>query len=248
MKWEDNIKETLEKRTIKPSDTSWNALADRLGKTDKKKGKVMYLWMGVAASVVAIIFTITLFFNNNSTEIQKPVLVDREEKVDDLKIPMEKLPAQEYLVKTQQDLESLELFQENTSKRKPLKEQNIETPMQENLILVENKKEESLQSLEIIPQREILEDQKVSEIVAQIQDLKSKGQTVTETDIDALLHQAQKEIAYQSILQKGHATVDANALLQDVESDLQQSFRNKIFEALRNSYETLKTAVAERHN
>ena len=50
------------------------------------------------------------------------------------------------------------------------------------------------------------------------------------------------------LIREGMKTVDANALLQDVESDLQQSFRNKIFEALKNSYETIKTAVAERNN
>ena len=41
MKWEDNIRETLEKRAITPSETSWNALADRLDAKDKKNGKVM---------------------------------------------------------------------------------------------------------------------------------------------------------------------------------------------------------------
>ena len=43
-------------------------------------------------------------------------------------------------------------------------------------------------------------------------------------------------------------TVDANALLQDVEEDLQQSFRSKVFEALQSGYESVITAVAERNN
>ena len=47
MKWEDNIKTTLEKRTIKPSDGSWNALAERMkaAGTDRKKATAESLAM-----------------------------------------------------------------------------------------------------------------------------------------------------------------------------------------------------------
>ncbi|MEO7283430.1 MAG: hypothetical protein ACOH2D_13405 [Gelidibacter sp.] len=249
MKWEDNIKETLEKRTIEPSDTSWNALADRLDATDKKKGKVVYLWMGVAASVVAILFMITLFFNDNTFDTQNPVLVDTEQKMEEHIQPMEKSSEQRQLVKTNQEVGIPESFERNASKKELLtNEKNITTSTQQNLAVAKNENQESFESLEIIGQKETLEDQKVSEIVAQINDLKSKGQTVTDADIDALLQKAQREITFQTILKEGTRTVDASALLQDVETDLQKSFRDKIFEALKNSYETVITAVAERNN
>ena len=249
MKWEDNIRETLEKRAITPSETSWNALADRLDAKDKKNGKVVYLWMGAAASVIAILFTVTVFFNGKTSDIQNPVLVDTEQQIKNLNLPMEKSSPKEQVVKADEDTKNLELIEKNTFEEELRTHQTILTPpKQQNAAIAKNENQESFESLEIVSQKETLEDQKVSEIVAQINELKSKGQTVTDADIDVLLQKAQKQIAFQTILKEGTRTVDASALLQDVESELQQSFRNKIFEALKNSYETVKTAVAERNN
>lgn len=242
MKWEDNIKKTLEKRRIEPAESSWNDLAKRLDATDKKKPKVLYLWTGVAASIVAILFTVTLFFNRNTTEVQGPILVDTQEQVEDRQMSMEKVPEENHVAETHQKDEVHEPIEKNNAKNE------LSANIKQSVAVVEIEKEIQTEPLKSSLQKEILEEEKVTEIVAQIQDLKSKGQTVTDADIDAMLVQAQKEIRYQTILKEGALTVDANALLQDVESDLQQSFRNKIFEALKNSYETVKTAVAERNN
>lgn len=248
MKWEDNIKETLEKRTIKPSHKSWDALAGKLDAADKMNGKITYLWMGLAASVAAILFTVTVFFNGNDTGIQNPILVDTQDQVDDQLIPMEKLPVEKQVAEAQQPDGNLKAIEKSTNNKALLKKQKDATPtIKQNSSVVQIEKE-IIEPLDTNLQKEIFEDREVTEIVAQIQGLKSKGQTVTDADIEALLFQAQKEIKYQSIMQEGVLTVDANALLQDVESDLQQSFRNKIFKALKNSYETVKNAVAERNN
>ena len=42
--------------------------------------------------------------------------------------------------------------------------------------------------------------------------------------------------------------IDASDLLQDVEADLDQSFRDKVFKTLKSSYYSVKTAVADRNN
>lgn len=247
MKWEDKIKETLEKRDIKPSDASWNVLADRLDAAETHKSKAVFWWMGIAASLIAILFTVSLFFNDSTSEIQKSVVVDTQEQVDDSSMPEQDLPQQKQLVELPKNDASLHVDEKNTDKKETLKKPNSFTPpIKQNLSVAENEK--PLKPLEIVTQNQTLEDKKVSEIIAQIHSLKDKGQTVTDADIDALLHQAQKEIAYQTILNENTGTVDAHALLQDVESDLQKSFRNKILEALKDSYETLKTSVAERNN
>ncbi|RXJ44534.1 hypothetical protein [Gelidibacter gilvus] len=248
MKWEDNIKETLEKRTIKPTHKSWDALASKLDASDRNKSKKIYWWMGMAASVAAILFTATVFFNGNGNEIQAPVIVDTQEQIDDQLIPMEKLPVEIQIAEAQQADESPEQIDKTTTNKELVKKQNDLTPTIKQNSSVAKIEKEIIEPLDTNLQNEILEDKKVTEIVAQIQDLKSKGQTITDADIDALLVQAQKEIRYQTMTQGGTLIVDANALLQDVEADLQQSFRNKIFEALKNSYETVKTAVAERNN
>ena len=100
----------------------------------------------------------------------------------------------------------------------------------------------------ILTNKIVLEDLRVKQEVDKIQELKNEGELVTDDYIEALLKQGQKEITLQKIYKELTKTVDADALLQDVETDIQQSFRNKVFEALKTSYNTVKTAVAERNN
>jgi len=92
------------------------------------------------------------------------------------------------------------------------------------------------------------ENQKVQDVVAQIKTMNSNGSKISDAEIDSLLKKAQKEILSNRIYNEQTRMVDAKALLQDVEEDLQQSFRSKVFEALQSGYESVKTAVAERNN
>ncbi|MBA6154104.1 hypothetical protein [Gelidibacter maritimus] len=248
MKWEDNIKKTLEERTLEPSAASWDTLAGKLDTVNKKRSKTPYWWVGIAASIVAILFTVNVLFDGKSAEIQNPIIVDTQEQVEEQSMPMENQPVVEQVAATHQEDERRKPVEKKPSKKKLLKTQNDLMPPVEKNSSVANTEKETIEPLDANRQKEILEDKKISEILAQIQDLKNKGQTVTDADIDALLDQAQKEIKFQTMTQEGTLTVDANALLQDVEYDLQQSFRKKIFEALKSSYETIKTAVAERKN
>ena len=84
--------------------------------------------------------------------------------------------------------------------------------------------------------------------MAQVKNLKDKNQEVSDAAIDALLLQAQKEIRFEKLYNKTIGVVDANLLLEEVENDLDQSFRSKVFEAIKASYGTVKTAVAQRNN
>ncbi|OBX25187.1 hypothetical protein LX77_02452 [Gelidibacter algens] len=248
-KWEDSLKEKLEKRAITPSEASWNTLAERLESAENRKSKTLFWRLGIAASMIGVLFTTALVFKDAGSEIRQPVVVETQKQVEDQLIPMDKLPQQKQLAETEERVESLESLEKNTSKTELLKTQkSLTSPIKENLSVAKNERNKSLEPLKISPQKETLEDQKVSEIVAQIKDLEKKGEAVTDADIDALLRKAQRELTHQAILKESIRTVDASALLQDVETDLQHSFRNKIFEALKTSYETVITAVADRNN
>ena len=78
--------------------------------------------------------------------------------------------------------------------------------------------------------------------------LKSENNSVTEREIDSLLKIASKELFKERLQKETSKIVDANALLMSVEDEMGQSFRSKVFEALKESYETVKTAVADRNN
>ena len=84
------------------------------------------------------------------------------------------------------------------------------------------------------------------EIVSQNPELNKD--LVTDLEIESLLKNAQKDITLQRINKENIITVDANSLLQDVESDLDLSFRDKMFNTIISSYNTVKTAVVERND
>ena len=238
IKFEENIKDKLEKRTIQPSADAWQTLASRLETKSNKKKSPYYLWLGVAASIVAIMFIASqLFVNKNNTTIETPVIVNKNKET------IKKIESENILQK--KDVLT------NNVEKESVKELNIKTPKSEKTEvaqLTKQKEEKTVLPKEVIVNKTSFEDLKVQQVVAQIQGLKDKGESVTDKDIDALLDQAQKEITLQNIYNETTKTVDANALLQDVESDLQQSFRDKVFNALKSSYNTVKTAVAERNN
>ncbi|MCB0471304.1 MAG: hypothetical protein KDC51_12650, partial [Flavobacteriaceae bacterium] len=62
IKFEDNLKETLEKRTIQPSKDAWNTLENKLDTTSGNTSKTRFWIWGIAASIVGILLISTLVF------------------------------------------------------------------------------------------------------------------------------------------------------------------------------------------
>ncbi len=261
IKQEGQMKNKLEQRRIEPASQSWEILSARLDADQKKKG-IFSFWslnfgIGMAASLVGIALVTTLYFNYNFVEIKTPVIVDtevnpnQETKNQNIEIPIKN----ENVVI--QELKSEENITKDISKKSDSKEiiyqKNpvLNKESQDNL-LVQVEKGRTQKSLEetvnIKKSTLSFEEQKIQDVVAQINDLKSNGNEVTDEEIENLLKKAQKEILTNKIYNENTRTVDANALLQDVEEDLQQSFRTKVFEALKTGYESVRTAVAERNN
>ncbi|MFT6841986.1 MAG: hypothetical protein ACJASR_000751, partial [Psychroserpens sp.] len=85
-------------------------------------------------------------------------------------------------------------------------------------------------------------------VVNQIKNLTIKNGAITDAEIKNLLKQAERAILRERIYNKTSRTVDADALLQDVEDDLEQSFRTRVFDGLKSGYKSVITAVTERNN
>lgn len=229
--WDNHIKESLEKRQLQPSSEAWSSLESRLESQEKKRSNKRFWWIGMAASIVGIVFVSSLFFNKNEQSTNS---------VADT--PKTKIEVENDAQPLNGNIENIEPIKELSKKSQPM----ISNENQNNKGIVETKTIE-LES----PEQELVnsfEDKKLKEVVAQIQELNNANVVVTEDEIEALLKQAEKDIFKEKLKGTNTKMVDADALLQDVEADLQQSFRAKVFEALKTSYETVKTAVAERNN
>ncbi|PWH84357.1 hypothetical protein DIS18_07430 [Algibacter marinivivus] len=252
IKFEENIKEKLEKRTLKPSVNAWDKLSERLDNQEEPKNNKPYWWLGLAASIVGILFVVSQFLNENN-KIEEPEIVTNPEKViesETINIAKENNKEHNNILKASEDV-----FIQN-------KEEKQEVFEEKKLIITEEDKQPPLVAYEAIIEPEVkpenkpelpgekltFEEQKIQDVIAQVEQLKSKNSIVTEADIETLLADAQKEIQLNRLFNETTGVVDANALLQDVEAELDQSFRTKVFEALKSSYNSVKTAVAQRNN
>ena len=64
--------------------------------------------------------------------------------------------------------------------------------------------------------------------------------------MEEMLNTARRDLQTQRILKS--PKVDATALLQDVEWELEKSFRDKVFDALGEGFRKIRTAVIERND
>jgi hypothetical protein len=254
-KLEDNIREKLETRELKPSADAWSKLEAKLDtEQPKKKSNVLYY---VAASFVGILILASVFFSRNNSEVNNQIV---EEKIQQNQtnsqpeiIPNKTLS--EEIVSEERNSEKInseEKQKPNTREVKviPPKKSTIDKKMEstEALANVSNEKIKKPVIKEdlIISEEDKLINNKVDEVVASVKKLQEDNAEISTTEVERLLNNARRDIQTQRIL--NNPKVDATALLQDVEWELDKSFRDKVFDALGEGFQKVRTAVSERND
>ena len=246
IKFEEHIKDKLEERRIQPSHQAWDKLSERLDNQENNNGNKSYWWLGIAASVIGVLFVVSQFFNNDIKIETSPKVVDapliiKEDSNTQIAIEVDNND----IIKTE-DVKKVDKVKNSTKLKINKVEQAIAGTTTENV----NKEEKDIvvKPVDIIKENLSFEDQQIKDIVAKVQSMESDDIIITDADINDLLEQAQKEIRLNKLINETTGVVDADALLQDVEADLDQSFRSKVFEALKTSFNSVKTAVAQRND
>ncbi|WP_108802005.1 hypothetical protein [Aquimarina sp. Aq107] len=278
LKFEDSIKEKLEQRSIRPSHGSWDKLEEKLDSQPGQKKIKKYWWVGIAASFVGLLIVTTFFIRSNTEiKPSNPQFVDvteedfNQDMLKDVDVVEESIESEqvsniiENKKETKKEVTEIvvtDLKKEETTGTKKYENVKKETPKSDHIVIPENIFEEKTNEAitlrtdtinsKLIEESNSLDitteliESKVSSLVAQIKELEKNNKKVTDQEIEALLRKAQLEITTQQILKSN--TVSASALLLDVESELDESFKNRVFEALKTGFEKLKTTVAERDN
>ena len=249
VKFEDNLNKTLEKRTIKPSSDAWSRLERRLEEDTAQKSNKRFWILGIAASITGILLVTTLFLKSDVKPLDNKINIAQDNPifdVEDENATSIVYEGEDYKPEPQKGNTVLKpatiIVRETTLEKKPIKSRKRgKQPIVEAIAVISETpvNEEKFKSFE---------DIKVDQIVAHVQELVSKNQSVTENEIDSLLNVAQEEINQQKIYNEPTGAVDAMALLRGVENDLDKSFRNRVLEALVSSVENVATAVAQRNN
>ncbi|AVR44107.1 hypothetical protein C7S20_01870 [Christiangramia fulva] len=260
IKFEEHIREQLEKRKIKPTEGSWEKLNARLDNSDtKRKSK---WWMGIAAAVVVCLI-VSMFFISQQKQTGSPMV---ENPVEEAVPKPQRFEKSASLASEETKSEDIsDKKKEVTTKRSPEnqknKNQNVVASAEANEPGSENEEKISPTKSVISPVVEIspiplkenelkieknILDNKIEELVAKVKKQKNAGEIVTDEEVNALLAEAAKDLGQERKFYS-HGRVDADELLADVEADIDQSFRKEIFQLLKEGFVKATTAVATRN-
>jgi len=246
-KLEKHIKEKLDKRKISPSNAAWERVEASLNPEITNNKKSTY-WYAIAASLVGLLVISIIFFNSQNKEVLSPEIVDVEkestanemEKVNN-PVVVETFSKKESIDGMQQ--EEPHLIEKDTALKQELAEKNTSIA---GTNIVQEKRELIQDSSVAAKSQDFIINQKVNELLATVINLESESIQVSDAEVDSLLRAAQFDILKEKVFQD-NGKVDAMALLNEAETELDQTFRDKIFTKLKEGLFKARTAVADRN-
>ncbi|QRM89258.1 hypothetical protein FG167_08435 [Lacinutrix sp. WUR7] len=266
IKFEENIKEKLEKRTLPPSENAWHRLEGQLNADAKKQTKNKFWWFGVAASFIGLLFVVQQFITqDNNNTVVSPVVVETENEVNTNSVitPAIIKESQEIVQETSKEIskENIKEANKNSLATTNTRIKNTRIKKTET----NNRKEKSKVSIAVAQtkdgkaSKELITNLKVKdEGIASVvktegvlgnkeNQLVSTSLETTDSEIEALLAVANKKVQLQGNRTVNTVSVDANALLEDVETEMPPSLRGQIFKVIEKNFKTATTAVITRN-
>ncbi len=236
-KFDKYIKAKLEERKAVPSEGAWDQIKEGLP-SNKNSGRTRkYVW-AIAASFVGVLLVSVLLYQQKQSEvIANPVV----EKTIDTDVPQNESRVVEITKSGNTDLHKAKELPVIADSRNEKEQKAVITEVTPNEKIRQPIKDVAIEKpLDVI-------SIKANEVFAQVEKLERLSLVeVTDEEIDSLLRVAQKEIITEKIFTQ-NGEVDAMALLTEVEDELDETLRDQIFDALKEGYLKLKTAVADRN-
>jgi hypothetical protein len=237
IKFEKKIKELFDTREIQPSEDAWQKVASQLASSPAKRNfRTGYYW--VAASIAFILFVVGWSVKNSGqAEVDNTPIVEQSDGPE----PTEQQSAAPVLT-GQTEISSV--ADESGEPDRRLKE-TMGSPNTE-LGLAEVR--ENKLSMEAQPENaaEILLEEKISELLVQVDQMEASENGVSEAEVDSLLRSAQRALlADKEFQEESHSS--GASLLAEVEGELDESFRDQVFEKLKQGFIKVRTAVADRN-
>ena len=218
-KLEKQFKEKLNSREIKPSEMAWDKLDSMLSSAEKPKRK--FTWLYIAASFIGFLLVSTVFLNQkeNTIDIKKnDVVIENIVQKDSSKTEIKILKTEPDFSKTILKSETKPLVQ--TQKKSKSNVENSIFKTQENAVA------------EIQPNN-------------QKEKIASNGNTIPE-NIDSLLASVEKKS--KSEFKTSSVKINSTDLLNQVDGELQLSFREKALNTITQKYKEAKEALVNRNN
>ncbi len=216
-----NIQEKFNLRTIEPSETAWNKLDAMLTLAAEKKQPKRFFWLSIAATFLLFSGVGYIFFQKN----EKTKLMPSTEEIVTSKTNSE-------TQKQKQNFEESSVSSEKELANNTIKFNVLETKKSTTIHTAqkENPKLEIYETA-LIQQQEVVT---VNEIKKESAKQETKEGTYNYTTPESLLAEVQgQKILSNTILFKSSLKVNANELLQAVESELDKTFKEKTITKLK---------------
>ena len=215
-----NIQEKFNFRTIEPSETAWNKLDAMLTVAAEKKQPNRFFWLSIAASFLLFSAVGYVFFQQNQKGETTPTTEEIVTSKTNSETETHKQNTEESSVSFENELANNPTIS-TTSETK--KSTTIHTAQKEN------------SKLEVF-ETAVLKQQEVTKYAIKKESAKqeTKEQTYNYTTPESLLAEVQgQKIVNNTILFKSSLKVNANELLQAVESELDKTFKEKTITKLK---------------
>lgn len=244
-KLENQIKEKLNSREIKPSVQAWDRLDAMLSVAEQKKTKRPFGFLFIAASIMVLLTAGIFFFIQNGAKIQPKNDVVTTETKDTIQKPANVMPSltaeQKQVVFSTETQNPKSQTTSNNKQRVSIN--NQKTPnnqSQTNNPLINRDKKIEFQNSSDVALKEL------PKIIDSKQTFVMNKEISTKSD-EALLSDLDK-VAKQTTNNKLEVKVDAKSLLSQVDGELELTFREKVINRVSKNYKEVKVALANRNN
>lgn len=231
--FEKDFREKLNKRKIEPGDKAWDRLDAMLSiAEEKKQPEKKNKWLYIAASVVGFMLVGTFFFNNqkNTVETSKSAIVIEENAKKDTVVKP--------ILNTINPFRTEVAISEKESIQKANKKENKLNPKPNKNI---KSKSNQIAESSVIIIKKNQEKQSINNQASVVEISKNEI-------VDQLLNSAEKTVvAENSSKKKSKVKINANDLLNQVDDELELSFRERVITTVNKNYQTIKVAVANRN-
>jgi len=229
--FEEDFREKLNQREIEPSNKAWDRLDAMLTVAEEKKPEKSRKWLYIAASFIGFILVGTFFFNQKGNTIESPknVVVEKGIRKDSVEKP---------LINTGDSIKTEIAISENPSKETYQEEKK---PNQQTNILLQNKSNQIAESSVIIKNNQEQQSTNNNQTVI--------AENPKKENIDQLLETAENKVIADNASKTKKAKVKINAadLLNQVDGELELSFREKVITKVNKNFQEVKVALSNRN-
>lgn len=252
-KFEQQFKKGLQKREIAPSAGGWDRLENKLNSRENNSKNNKFWWLGIAATLAGGIFIGGLVYNNPAPE-ETPTIVETPVQTIEHTAPLDennrRVAVEEKITSQNNSGEKGKRKSTTNAVANAVEKETPETYRSATRVVYENKRREEVNNPaeEDMKFEYDLPGQKLEEILAKVSSNEFTDADPSIEEVDALLYKAATEISLQQNKNYRAGAIHPNDLLFEVEMELEQSFRDRVFDVLKDGYLKARTAVANRNN